>query len=166
MSSLLSSLQGDIVEALEENEFFTPPEPEGGDAAAPAIPVFAENLQDIESSIDAAIARLGVCAIVLTPDGEQSSPNLPRVFFDRLAVRVRVVELVVANRAAGGTLQPALLVAEAAAAALHHFSPASAGGSSMVFKRIARVDDEGHLIYDAVFECKAGHAAAPQRVTS
>ncbi|HPA20755.1 MAG TPA: hypothetical protein PLU30_23610 [Verrucomicrobiae bacterium] len=166
MSSLLSSLQADIKTHLASDAFFTPAAPEGGGDADPAIAVLAENLQDIESSIAEAIAKIGICAIVLTPEGEQRSPNLPKIFFDGIQVRVRIVELVAVNRSTGGTLQPALLAAEAAAWGLHHFNPASAGGAVMVFKRIARVDSESHLIYDAIFETKAGMSAAPQRVTS
>lgn len=166
MSSLLSSLQSDIKTHLAADTFFTPAAPEGGGDADPAITVLAENLGDIEAQIDEAIGKLGICAIVLTPEGRQNSPNLPRITFDDIEVRVRIVELVVANRATGGTLQPALLAAEAAAWALHHFNPSSSGGAVMVFKRIARVDSESHLIYDAVFATRAGISAAPQRVTA
>jgi len=166
MSSLLTSLQANIKSHLVADPFFTPAEPEGGGDAPPAITVLAENLGDIANGIDAAIGGLGICAIVMTPDGEMKSGNLPKIFFDSVEVRVRIVELVVINRTTGGTLQPALLAAEAAAWALHHFAPTTSGGAVLVFKRIARVDSDSHLIYDAIFQTKAGLAAAPERVTS
>jgi hypothetical protein len=55
-------------------------------AGAPAIPVITERKGDINAEISKALAQLGLCVVVVTPDGDSLHPA-----GDGISLRVRLV---------------------------------------------------------------------------
>ncbi|MBI5771916.1 MAG: hypothetical protein HZA93_29355 [Verrucomicrobia bacterium] len=79
-------------------------------ATAPAVPVLTERTGDINQTIAQALAKLGLCVVVVAADGD----SLVRSG-NGLSLRVRLVaqisELYLINQGATGTHKPALAAA-------------------------------------------------------
>jgi hypothetical protein len=149
--SLLASIQAGAAAALSAHAFFS---------AEPAIPVLTEQLRDIESRIEAAVARMdpGICVIVVTATGDVASPNVPGPELSQIRVVCRVVENTKVNK----TAQPAALVAEAVASILHqHRIPGTP--TTLLCEGITLADGDRHLAYDITFSAR-GIIPAPARI--
>lgn len=114
MSSVLKAIQQMVADRLNADAYFVGP---------PAIPVITENIGDIETAIQQAIAQLGVCAIVVTPTANAAFPNCFKPYFNDIKIVVRIVENVILNRGPSGIQKPASDVAEVVAALLHQYEP-------------------------------------------
>ena len=62
------------------------------------ITVICEDDKDLVNGIKTALAKLGLCAIVMEIDGNVSSENLPGPVFDDLLISVVVYENTIINR--------------------------------------------------------------------
>lgn len=153
--SLLRSLQTECQARLQAQSFFS---------AQPAIPVYIEMQKDIQSAINATLARIGIGVILLSARLSKAAP-VPGMYptWDRAVLVARVLENVIINRAASGTGQSADLVAEAAAWFLHGFAPACTGNKLMC-DDVSLVDDAQALVYDVRVFTGGFTAAAPVRV--
>ena len=109
--SVLKGIQQAVVDRLSSEQYFS------------NIPVLSENLGDIEAAIQTAIAKLGVCVIVVTPTASAAFPDYLKAYFDKITIVCRCVENVTLNRSAAGTRKPASDVAEMVAAILHNYEP-------------------------------------------
>jgi len=160
-SGLFRALQADCKTQLESQKFFSGDKDKG----ETAIPIITEDLLDIESRIAIAVGQLGACVILLTVTAEGNNPNVAGPQWEDIRLVARVKENVTINRAGGGTLQPASLVAEAVAHHLHHFTP-STTSNCIVVEKISLVPDDKHLTYDVLCKWRGGRTAAPQRITA
>lgn len=142
--SLLTSLQTQCKERLEAQDFFS-------NASAPApkpIAVYCEIQKDIISALNARLAKIGVGVLLMSVRLSNSSPaagSFPK--WDRVAMVARVIENVLINRSAGGTGQPADVIAEAVAYYLHSWAPAVTG-YKLLCDEVAIADDQQALVYD------------------
>jgi hypothetical protein len=87
------------------------------------VTVISENVADISDAINTALAKLGVCVIVITPTANSAFPNYLVPYFDNIAIKCRVCENVILNRSSSGTNKWASDVAEMVAVTLHQFEP-------------------------------------------
>ena len=155
--SVLKSIQQTVHDRLVADPFFT------------NIPVITENIGDIENAIQTAIAKLGVCAIVVTPTATTSFPDTLSPYFDNIRIIVRVVEKVLLNRSAHGTNKSASDVAEMVAALLHNYEPT--GVSENLFLdnpsiTIANSGATGLLSYDVRLKTAAGFELTIDKVAT
>jgi hypothetical protein len=118
------------------------------------VKILSEQLKDIRSEIQTTLGKLGLCAIISTPDAEFRYTNAPGPQMDPLKVSVDVVEFVLKNRSPQGTNQPASDTAERIAWTLHY--PNHAHERHDVFPltalRIRTVPDKNFLVYRVEFE--------------
>lgn len=117
------------------------------------IEVVTEQLGDIANQIQIALSKLGICAIVATPDTEFDSPDAPGPIMNPVKLIVEVVELVLMNRGKTGTGRSASAVAERAAWQLHYSNHAHYRQDPCMFiaRRIRMVPDKTYLIYRVEF---------------
>ena len=109
--SVLKGIQAGVAARLASDPYFS------------NVTIVTENIGDIENKIQTAIAKLGVCVIVVTPSASMAAPDAPAPYFNNIKVLVRVVENVVLNRSASGANKPASDVAEIVASLLHQWTP-------------------------------------------
>ena len=151
---MFTALQTECKAALDGAVFFS---------AAPAIPVYTEQLKDIVSQIEISIGKIGICVVILTPGAPQGVPgSIP--CFNRVQIVARVFEDVLINRGSSGTKQPASLVAEAIAFQLNKLSIAGCNNNKLMIDSIALVDDPAYLSYDVTLFTGATIGSAPTRV--
>ena len=130
------------------------------DAYFSNVPVITEEISDIENAIQQAIAKLGVCVIVVTPTASASFPDTLKPYFDNIKIICRVVENVVLNRSTRGTNKPASDVAEMVSVLLHNYAPT--GVSENIFLdnpsiTIANTGGVGKLLsYDVRLKTQGG----------
>lgn len=121
-------VQSGCRDALAALQFFTP-------ETGVAIPVLCESLGDITAQVEATVAKLGVCVILLTPTADNPHPDSYGCEHS-VDLVAAVVEHVTVNRSAAGTGQPAALIASVVERTLHHFTiPGTA--LTLAFKRRA-----------------------------
>lgn len=152
-----SDLQAKIQDQLEAQTFFS---------TAPAIEVLTESLGDIESRINAAVAKIGCCVLVATPVGDVQNANCAGLIFSPLNIIIRVFENVKVNRATGSSFsqQPASWIAIAAAYAIHGWTPSGFNGPINV-KGLALGNDPRRLSYDVIAEIEFAIGDTPQRLS-
>ncbi len=73
---------------------------------------------DIENIIDIAVAKIGICVLIMTPKMTVKNDDTPGPFFE-IQATCEIVENVIVNRAATGTGKAASEVAEMVAATVH-----------------------------------------------
>ena len=119
------------------------------------VPIVVDSKKEIQTEIQTAISKLGVCVIVVTPTASMSSPNAPAPYFERVKLILRVVEQPTINRSAGGLGLTAYDVAEFVAIALHSWSPFEEDSSTVqdvnttvVVDTITTVPDKSFLVID------------------
>jgi len=95
------------------------------------VTVLYEQQKDLVYQIDQAVANLGLCAVVLTIEAQDDSPNVSALIFDEAYVVIEVRELPVVNRA-GGSYTPASKLAELAA---KNIKEGMSDGSSHIGRR-------------------------------
>jgi len=152
MSSLFKAIQSECSAHLAAQEFFSDSE-----ASTPKpITILTEQLRDIESQIDLAVGKIGLCCLVITPGAVEASEN-SKLTWDRIGITVVTYEQPHLNDRGIG----AATVAESIAWHLHHFKLTVA--SVLVHTGIELVPDEEYLIYNTNFTTRGGINAAPTR---
>jgi hypothetical protein len=74
--------------------------------ALAAVKIVHEDDGDIENKIEAAFSSTGLLLIVLSPEGRSESPDAASLHLDRLEIKVRIIEVPLINRGAGGSRIP------------------------------------------------------------
>jgi len=131
-----------------------------GDRYYARIQVLTEQIGDIRNKINTALAKLGICAIVMTPKGEADSPGAPGPILNPLELHIDICELVMTNRGETGSRQPASDVAEHTAWLLHY--PNHAGNRQdpypFLFQKFYVIPDGKLLIYRIEFRTRGALA--------
>lgn len=110
MSGVLKAIQASVADRLLSDPYFE------------NIPVITENIGDIETAIDEAVDRLGICMVVVTPGARVTNPNVAGPWFNKIPIVVRAIENVILNRGTEGAKQASEAV-EMAAILLHLHTP-------------------------------------------
>lgn len=141
MSGLLTSLQESVLQIMQSDPYYA------------RVKLLTEQLGDIRNQIQQALNKLGICALITTPSGDVKYPNAPGPMFDPLTIAVDIVELVLINRGASGSQQPASDVAEHTAWLLHYTNHAHHRNDPFIFsvRRIRLVPDKQFVIYQVEF---------------
>lgn len=119
---------------------------------AASVVCLAQNKRDIVGEINERVAKIGICALALTPShaAEGASSCGP---FGTLSVAVRVIENPVVNRRRAVHLT-AIDAAEHIGCILHMVSFSEAS-SPLAYASIAEAPVEGAIAYDVTFTCKS-----------
>lgn len=113
------------------------------------ISVISVDEKDLENSIEVAIAKIGICILIITPSGDVQNADTPGPFW-KIDCIVQVWENMIINRASTGTGLEAVDVAEMIAATVHQ-KPAP-GDNVFAHKRIGlSARQEQLLVYDVEF---------------
>lgn len=108
----------DVANALKADPYFTD------------IAVFSEDLGDPSNSIDIYLAKkTGIGVQIVTPKLRVTKPDKGGnglVYYDDIIFWATVWENVKLNRGSGGTMKPAVTVAETVSSILHHYKPSFA----------------------------------------
>lgn len=138
---MLRELQASVKDILQADPYFS------------NIKLVTEDLLDVSNTITTSLSKLGIVAIILTPDSASDSPDAPGPILNPVNLNVEIVELVMANRSQSGSRKPASDVAEHTAWRLHY--PNHAGTRTdpwpLMFKRLRIVPDKQFLIYRIEF---------------
>jgi hypothetical protein len=67
------------------------------DAWFDTVPVLTERLGDLDSIIEIAMGKLGICVVIETPFATCNKPNIPSIQFDDIPVTLTIWEDVVLN---------------------------------------------------------------------
>ncbi len=81
--------------------------------------ILREQQGDIQAQIKAAIAKLGLVIMVMTPSGKSTAKNAPGPILDPLILAIDITEMVLINRGVNGTRIPCSEAAERVAWAIH-----------------------------------------------
>ena len=109
------------------------------------VEIILEDLGDVETAISAAIAKMGVCAIVSTPSAKAQS-EASRNIVAQARICVQVMELPVTNRGVANTCS-AGTAARRIATALN--LQKTAGGECLVFDEIESAAlEKGYVVYN------------------
>jgi hypothetical protein len=111
MSSILKGIQQGCADQLAATPYFS------------NVTIITEQTGDIENAIQTALAKLGICVIVITPTANAAFPNYLKPYFNDIKIICRTVENVILNRSTSGTGKQASEVAEMVAVTLHQFEP-------------------------------------------
>lgn len=123
------------------------------DSALAPVKILSENLGDINSQIRMALGKIGICAIVLTPDASVDGTNAPGPLLKPVGVVVEIEELVVVNRGDKGSKLPASDVAERVLWRGHSPNWPTRGDTRLLTgKGIKLIPDKQFLIYRVEFE--------------
>jgi hypothetical protein len=140
MAGYLTTLQTQCVTIME------------ADARIDGVSILYEQIGNIGSMIQAALSKIGICAIVLTP-GAEGKGTAPGPQVNPVKLTVQITELVFKNRSAAGTNIPASSLAEHLAWLLHYANHAATRSDpQLTFRRLALVPDKNYLIYNVDFE--------------
>lgn len=143
--SLLVGIQREVSKRLKSEAFFTD------------LPVVTEDIKDIESIIQQSLSKLGVCAIVATPEASVNAyKDVQTPYFDVISIVVQVVEHPTINRSDSGFQTPALEVAEHVAIRLHGWTPNNANTLVLDSPSITLSPDPDFLVYQIRFTTSAG----------
>lgn len=127
------------------------------------VTLLHEQLHDIRAQIRAALGKLGIVAIIITPKADSTKPNAPGPILDGCNLVVDITELVVVNRGANGSRQPASDVAEHTAWLLHSPNhPGRADKPIMALRSIDLVPDQTYLIYRVTMQTSVALAGIVQ----
>lgn len=148
MPGTLTVIQDAVVKLLQSDTFLMP------------VKLLKEQQGDIRAQVQAALAKLGICAIAMTPKAVFSEPNAPGPLADPLSIWVDVYENVSSNRGANGSKLPCSDVAERVAWWLHYPNHAHERQDAfiLVAKSLGIVPDKNFLVYRVEFETKASLA--------
>ncbi len=140
-SGFLHGLQQQVEGILQSDPYYS------------GIRLLSEQLGDIQAQVRQALAKLGLCCIVVTPDAQFQGTNAPGPIADPVEVSVDVTELVLVNRGSNGTGIPASAVAEHTAWLLHYPNHAHhrEDAHPLTARRIRLVPDKTFLIYRCEF---------------
>jgi hypothetical protein len=143
--SLLLTMQQQATDRLLGDKFFED------------IPVVNESRKDIESDIQMALSKIGLCVLVLTPEANvNNQQDVPYPYFDKIMLVCQVVEHPTINRSSAGTGKFAATVAEHVAILIHAFKPAIGNEFYLDNPSITLVPDENFLVYQVRFGCAGG----------
>lgn len=141
MRSYLLEIQEAVADRLRSRSAFA------------GVPVLTRRKGDILSDIEAALAELGACAYVFPPLPRGASANVPGPEFDRLELRVKIIESPTLNRT--GVSAHALM--EETLVAVHHWREPVRG---MLFycdgEAVVPDDSAEETIFDCVFQTAFG----------
>jgi len=161
----LTQVQQSVTRYLSEHVFFA------GSGEVKGIPVIAANDKALATKAAGAMAKLGLCVIVvpLGGDFDNKSASIPYISPGRFTCRVRENQTV--NRGASGTGQPGDYVAEVIALLLQHYRPyaidgtTALGGGGIVLEGIAPGEDEpGLTAWDLIWSYAGGVSHEPVRL--
>ncbi len=146
-TSILQGLQLDIADRLLAEPYFS------------NVPVLSENLMDIDSQIEIAIAQLGVVVVVVTPTASvRKDQDYPGPYFEQINLVIQVSENVILNRGGDGIGKTCLEVAEHALAVLHGYRPQ--GIAETIFANNPTInlvnDPNGLLTYHVNLQTQGG----------
>lgn len=136
-----------------------------GDAWFDLIPVISENLGDVATIVEIAVAKIGCCVVVETPTANCSHPNVPSIDFDEIPIVVTVWENVLLNRDtnnASASQKYALDTAQVIVALIHHYQPEGWNTFIAVTPTITKADDPDLNGYHCRFRISAGLRYQPQ----
>ncbi len=136
MPGVLEELQEVAVSRMQSDPYYA------------RVSLLREQLHDIRAQIRTALGKIGIVGIVVTPQADCNKPNAPGPILDGLNLVIDITELVIVNRGANGSRQPASEVAEHTAWLLH--SPNHPGRNDkpiMALRSINLVPDPTYLIY-------------------
>lgn len=141
MSGVLNDLQTAALTIMQGDKYYA------------RVALLTEQLGDIRNQIQISLGKLGICAIIMTPSAECKLTNCPGPILDPLKLSVDIVELVVTNRGANGSKQPASEVAEHTAWLLHYPNHAHHRKDPCIFtaRSIRQVPDKLFLVYRVEF---------------
>lgn len=119
------------------------------------VEIVSEDRSDLVSTIEMALAKVGVCLVVGTVSAGVTNPNLPGPTFDSIRLTVSVTENVIINRSPGSAQLDAISLALAVARRLHHWRPsgtAFAGFTVLAAKNTIEYQQSDDLLaYDVNF---------------
>lgn len=135
-----------------------------GDAWFDLIPVITENLGDIASIVDIAVAKLGSVVVVETPTASINHPNAPAADLDEIPVVVTVWENVPLNRDANNAAasqKRAVDTAQVIVALLHGYQAEGWNSFFATSPTIERADDPLLVGYHVRFRISCGLRYTP-----
>lgn len=147
----LLQIQDLIKERLDEDSWFD------------LIPVISEQLGDVTTLVDIAVAQLGSCVVVETPTASVNHANTPAVDFDEIPVVVTVWEQVLINQADSATASQkhALDTAQVIVALIHGYQPEGWNSFYATAPTIEKSDDPDLVGYHCRFRISAGLRYVP-----
>jgi hypothetical protein len=119
--------------------------------AAARLSAVAQNRKDVVGEVNERVAKIGICAIVITPKARADGAAACGPLVSIEAV-VRVAEKPVVNRARAGHVT-ALDAAERIAVLLHAVTPASAT-APLMFSNLEEEPGADELVYTVTFTSK------------
>lgn len=142
MSNIVTTLQAAIEARLKE------------DPQLSAVAIITEDRKDLNTEIETAIAKLGLCIVIGTASLGVSNPNLPGPVFDSVEFSAIVAENVLLNRSLGSELD-AMSAAIAVHEQLHMWRPIGTQFSGyMVLSEKRRKAIEAIPADEMVYECR------------
>lgn len=142
----LTTLQENVAARLRSDPYFAD------------VEVLCENLGDIETLINIALANAGGCyVLVMTPVARVTEPNIPGPFFSEVVLQIRCGEVPQINRSTDGRQKSAQSLAVRALNRLHHWTPTD-HGQCLYADRNALVpapSPEGEITFDAFLKSSA-----------
>jgi len=141
MAGVLKDLQDVVLSIMRSDPYYA------------RITLLSEQIGDIRNQIQLSLGKLGICAIVMTPEATVKHTNAPGPILDPLKISVDIVEFVLKNRGDQGSKQPASDVAEHTAWLLHYPNHAHHRQDPCMLTavRIGMVPDKQFLIYRVDF---------------
>lgn len=115
------------------------------------VPVLTEIKGDLVNEVEMAIAKLGLCILVLTPTMRNDEPEALAINLSADLV-VQVMENPQINRGAGGTGLAAVDVAVTVAQELHYFQAGL--WSTLRFEGLELVEEAQSIAYQILFNTR------------
>lgn len=142
MPGILTELQEAALSIMQSDSYYA------------RITLLSEQRGDIRNQIQVALAKLGICCIVMTPEAVCENSNAPGPMFNPLTLSIDVVEFVLKNRGDQGSGQAASDVAEHTLWLLHYPNHAHhrQDPCNLIAKRLRLVPDKQFLVYRVEFE--------------
>ena len=135
------------------------------------IPVITEIKGDVDTLLQQQLGLTGTCAWVLTPTASMIHPNMgapSEMWFDEIAVSVRIFEVVEINRGSAGTGKAAIVTAETVCNLLNHydgdgqFNPLAGKPNTLALG----MDPIADIVYDVQFQTNGGMKFSPDQVAT
>jgi hypothetical protein len=154
MSGLLKTIQDETAAHLAADERLS------------GVAILTEAKGNVVAEIEKAIAKLGICCVVLTPDAQVRGGSSPGPYLSPINVVVEVSENVLINNGPTGTKLPASVLAENVLEILHEANrllqdpPLPPSQYPLTGTRIRLVPESSDLTYHVVF-ATAGTLGVP-----
>jgi len=119
-----------------------------GTACLSDLTIIAEERQDLVTTVNTSLAKLGLCIIVQTLSAKVTKPNKPGPVYDDVKVSVVIYENVLINRSKSE--RTAMSVAEDVSAALHQKRLEKDGTGKMLLSEGVIPQQDSNLFVCAV----------------